>query len=328
MNEEEIHLPGRAAGTGDAELDAMLAAAEDRLLAAIQCSLDLDAGLAQIIGAPPRSETDPAIPADAASTHGPEDRYLTGPGRIMYRHVIDLQNQAARAAARASQSRAALKQAELMEMSRQYHHRGGDRPWLLRVLIVLAVTAEAVTAYVSLDILAANRPLAVGLSALAALAAGALACILADRRLERLGVPLTARLLEGIFVGVLATLRFESLSDPAQPGSAGGRHRRPGRDHRCTRADRHRRDRHTDPHVRHLSQQAAGVPLPPTSRGHGYTPSQNPGRGRGRGRSDAAALRRFPGNSRSSSRQGPGAGRGAAEGHSGQRRRLPLRWSG
>jgi hypothetical protein len=73
MNEEAMHLPGHGADLGDAELDAMLAAAEGRLLTAIQCSLDLDAGLAQIIGNPPLRETTPAIPADAAaSTREPE----------------------------------------------------------------------------------------------------------------------------------------------------------------------------------------------------------------------------------------------------------------
>ncbi len=50
MDRGNMHQPEYAGDQGDADLDAMLAAAEDRLLAAIRDRLDLDAGLAEIIG--------------------------------------------------------------------------------------------------------------------------------------------------------------------------------------------------------------------------------------------------------------------------------------
>lgn len=66
MNDNELDPSGAAGDQSDNELDAMLAAADDRLLAAILRDLDLDAGLAQIIGDPPQRETSP--PTAAASS--------------------------------------------------------------------------------------------------------------------------------------------------------------------------------------------------------------------------------------------------------------------
>jgi hypothetical protein len=52
MDRGNMHGPEYAGDQSDAGLDAKLAAAEDRLLAAIRARLDLDAGLAEIIGDP------------------------------------------------------------------------------------------------------------------------------------------------------------------------------------------------------------------------------------------------------------------------------------
>ena len=62
-----------------------------------------------------------------------------------------------------------------------------------------------------MEVLVASLPLAEGLSAMTALIGGGMACILANRRLNGLTVPLTARTLEGIFVVILTVLRYESL---------------------------------------------------------------------------------------------------------------------
>ena len=48
MDGEEMYSPEYEEDMSDAELDAIVAAAEDRLLTAIHDSLDLDAGLAKI----------------------------------------------------------------------------------------------------------------------------------------------------------------------------------------------------------------------------------------------------------------------------------------
>jgi hypothetical protein len=66
LNDNELDPSGDAGDQSDTELNAMLAAADERLLAAILRDIDLDAGLAQIIGDPPQRETSP--PAAAASS--------------------------------------------------------------------------------------------------------------------------------------------------------------------------------------------------------------------------------------------------------------------
>lgn len=75
MDSGDMHPPGYAGNRTDADLDAVLAAAEERLLDAIRRSLDLDAGLAQIIGDPPCE--------NAGGNYGPGaggDLAGTGPG--------------------------------------------------------------------------------------------------------------------------------------------------------------------------------------------------------------------------------------------------------
>lgn len=57
MDKGNMNVPGYAGDQSDADLDAMLAASEDHMLAAIQAGLDLEAGLAKIIGDPPRPGT-------------------------------------------------------------------------------------------------------------------------------------------------------------------------------------------------------------------------------------------------------------------------------
>jgi hypothetical protein len=59
---------------------------------------------------------------------------------------------------------------------------------------------------------------------LAAMLGAGMACILANRRLNRLPVPVIARLLEAIFVGVLTLLRYDSLRIQGADlmGAAGG----------------------------------------------------------------------------------------------------------
>lgn len=62
-----------------------------------------------------------------------------------------------------------------------------------------------------MEALVASQSLAVGLALLAALIGAGIACILANRRLNRLPVPAAARIIEGIFVTVLTVLRYDSL---------------------------------------------------------------------------------------------------------------------
>jgi hypothetical protein len=71
MSGRDNDPPGRAdRSRTDADLDAVLAASHVRLAAAIRRGLDLDAGLARIIGEPPRPET----PAGAGAERGPLER--------------------------------------------------------------------------------------------------------------------------------------------------------------------------------------------------------------------------------------------------------------
>jgi hypothetical protein len=149
----------------------------------------------------------------AGFPHGrPEAGFLSGPGKSVYRRVIDLLSRRNGAAARTARYRAAAGRARQAADERKHGHRGGNRTWLLRSLILLGIAAEAVTAYVAMEVLVASQSLAVGLSALTAAVGAGMACILANRRLNGLGVPITIRILEGIFVTVLTVLRYESLS--------------------------------------------------------------------------------------------------------------------
>ncbi len=106
---------------------------------------------------------------------------------------------------------AALEHAIATASERRAHHRGGDRPWLLRLAIPLATAAEALTAFVAMEVLVSTTGLAFGLAAMTALVGAAIACIIANRRLHRLAVPASARAAEIAFVVVLTLLRFVSL---------------------------------------------------------------------------------------------------------------------
>ncbi len=157
---------------------------------------------------PPRPVAPLPVPVSRGS---PEGRYLAGPGKPLNRHITELNDHRAAATARCEESEAAVERAESMAEERKALHRGGDRPWPLRLLIPFAILAEGVTAFVGMQVLVSNLVLAIGLATLAALVGAGMACILANRRLNRLPVPRAARILEGIFVGVLTVLRYDSL---------------------------------------------------------------------------------------------------------------------
>jgi hypothetical protein len=146
-----------------------------------------------------------------ASRGSPEGRFLAGPGKPAYHHLNDLKGRKADMTAKVKESQDALEHAESMNNERMDNHRGGGRTWLLRLLILVAILAEAVTAYVAMEALVASQLLAIGLSVLAALIGAGMACVLANRRLDRLPVPTAARILEGIFVAVVTVLRYASL---------------------------------------------------------------------------------------------------------------------
>jgi hypothetical protein len=157
------------------------------------------------------SGADGQDPPSADSRGSLEGRYLTGPGKPLNRQITELKDRRADAAQRVTESRGAADRAQSMLEEREARHRGGDRPWPLRLLIPVGVIAEAVTAFVGMEVLVPSLTLALGLAALAALAGTGMACVLANRRLNRLPVPGTARVLEGIFVAVLTVLRYDSL---------------------------------------------------------------------------------------------------------------------
>jgi hypothetical protein len=147
----------------------------------------------------------------SAGRGSPEGRYVAGPGKPVSRQVTDLRDQEADAASAVNESQAALQRAESTDQQQRDNHRGGDRSWLLRLLIPGALLAEAVTAYIAMEALVNSQALALGLAGLAALIGAGMACTLANRRLNRLQVPAAARILEGIFVAVLTVLRYDSL---------------------------------------------------------------------------------------------------------------------
>src|SRR6202020_1508078 len=74
-----------------------------------------------------------------------------------------------------------------------------------------AIVAEALTAFVAMEALVSSVELAVGLAIMAAPVGAGTACMIANRRLNRLQVPVSARLLEVGLVAVLTELRFQSL---------------------------------------------------------------------------------------------------------------------
>ena len=141
----------------------------------------------------------------------PEGRYTGGSGKPVVRHVADQQDRRADKKVKVTRLQADVQRAEATEQERKANHRGGDRTWLLRTVIPVAILAEAVTAYVAVESLVASQSLAVGLAGLAALIGAGLACALANRRLNRLPVSGAVRVLEGLFVAVLTALRYDSL---------------------------------------------------------------------------------------------------------------------
>jgi hypothetical protein len=148
---------------------------------------------------------------DAASRGSPEGRFVADCGKALSRYLAELKDRAASAGVRLSGAEAALARAETAAEARRARHRGGDRTWLLRSLIPVAIAAEGVTAYVGMEVLVPSRSLAEGLAALAALVGAGMAGVLANRRLNRLPVPAAARALEAVFVLVLTVLRYDSL---------------------------------------------------------------------------------------------------------------------
>lgn len=147
-------------------------------------------------------------PRDRGNT---EAGFLSGPGKSVFRQVIDLLGRRTAALARDAQAGETAIWARRDAEQRKHGHQGGNHSWLLRLLIGLGMAAEAITAYVGMEVLVASQSLAAGLSVLTALVGTGMACILANRRLHGLGVPGTVRMLEAAFVVVLTVLRYESL---------------------------------------------------------------------------------------------------------------------
>ena len=148
---------------------------------------------------------------DRASLGSPEGRFLASAGKPLSRLISDLKDRWAAALVRVRGTAAALDHAIAAASERRAHHRGGDRPWLLRLTIPLATGAEALTAFVAMEVLVSTTGLAFGLAVMTALVGTGIACIIANRRLNRLAVPAYARAAEIAFVVVLTLLRFVSL---------------------------------------------------------------------------------------------------------------------
>jgi hypothetical protein len=154
---------------------------------------------------------DSPVLASRTSRGSPEGAYLAGLGKAICRHVGELLGRRAAAQARLRDSEDAAERAAQADNERKDHHRGHDRPWPLRWLIPVGIAAEAVTAYVGIEALVASVVVADALSLLTALVGAGMACLLADRRLNEVPVPVGARALEGTFVIILTVLRYESL---------------------------------------------------------------------------------------------------------------------
>jgi hypothetical protein len=162
----------------------------------------------------------------AASRGSPAGRYVIEAGKAIVRRIAVLKDRKAGAKVRVAKTERARERADAAVAARKARHRGGDRTWLLRLLIPVAIVAEGVTAYVGMEVLVPSRSLAVGLATLAALVGAGLAGVLANRRLNQDPIPVAARVLEAVFVLVLTLLRYDSLhiqgADPvAAAGGAG-----------------------------------------------------------------------------------------------------------
>ena len=141
----------------------------------------------------------------------PEGRFLSGAGNPLSRLVAEMKERCAVALVQMQSATAALDRAIGVASERRAHHRGGDRPWPLRLIIPVATAAEALTAYVAMEVLVATVALAAGLSAVTAMVGAGTACLIANRRLDRLSVPPLARAVDVAFVLVLTLLRYVSL---------------------------------------------------------------------------------------------------------------------
>jgi hypothetical protein len=162
-------------------------------------------------GGSPASAGSPISGGSPAVLSSPEGRFLASAGKPLSRLISDLKDRWAAALVRVRGTAAALDHAIAAASERRAHHRGGDRPWLLRLTIPLATGAEALTAFVAMEVLVSTTGLAFGLAAMTALVGAGIACIIANRRLHRLAVPASARAAEIAFVVVLTLLRFVSL---------------------------------------------------------------------------------------------------------------------
>lgn len=160
-----------------------------------------------------------------AARGSPEGRYFSGSGKPLLRQMTGLRHRIPGTRTRAEELRTALNRAECTDEQRKKHHRGGDRPWLLRLLILAGTLVESLTAYVAMEVLVTSQALAVALATLTALVGTGMACFFANRRLSNIAVPAGTRLIEATFVAVLTVLRYESLSiqgagGPAAAGAA------------------------------------------------------------------------------------------------------------
>jgi hypothetical protein len=149
--------------------------------------------------------------ASGSSGGGPEGRFLASAGKPLGRLISELKERCAAALARVRGTAAALDHATSVAGERRAHHRGGDRPWPLRLTIPLAAAAEALTAFVAMEVLVSTTGLAFGLAVMTALVGAGTACMIANRRLHLLGVPASLRAVEIAFVAALTVLRFVSL---------------------------------------------------------------------------------------------------------------------
>src|SRR5271170_33093 len=147
----------------------------------------------------------------SASGGSPEGRFLASAGKALSRLIGELKERLAAARVRDKDAAAALDHARATADERKAHHRGGDRPWPLRLIIPVAAAAEALTAFVAMEVLVSTVGLAFGLAIMTALVGAGTACMIANRRLNGLPVPALARAVEVVFVGVLTLLRYVSL---------------------------------------------------------------------------------------------------------------------
>jgi len=173
-----------------------------------------------------RRSKDSQLGAGAASHSSPAGRYVIEAGKAIVRRLAELKDRKARARVKVVKTERSRRHADAAAEERRARHRGGDRTWLLRLLIPMAIVAEGVTAYVGMEVLVSSRQLAIGLATLAAVVGAGMAGALANRRLNQDPVPTGARVLEAVFVIVLTLLRYDSLhvqgDDPvAAAGGAG-----------------------------------------------------------------------------------------------------------